>query len=158
MGVGKSATCRQLLDLLQPAAYLDGDWCWMMKPWTVNARTIAMAQENIVFVLRQHLEVREIETVVFGWVMHQQEIVTGLLDALPLDGVRVHVFSLICSPDALKKRIIADVSAGIRSEDVVQRSLERLPLYAPMPWPKIDVSQISAAAAADHIANSVRDL
>ncbi|MBL3597937.1 hypothetical protein JMM63_20690, partial [Rhodovulum sulfidophilum] len=62
MGVGKSATCRQLLDLLQPAAYLDGDWCWMMKPWTVNARTIAMAQENIVFVLRQYLEVREIET------------------------------------------------------------------------------------------------
>jgi hypothetical protein len=156
MGVGKSATCRQLLDLLQPAVYLDGDWCWMMKPWSATPQNIAMVRKNIVFILRQYLANPELENVVLGWVMHKPNIVTGLIGALPLDDVQVHVFSLVCSPEALKRRIMIDVANETRSEDVIQRSLERLPLYASMPWPKIDVSEISAREAACRIAGQVR--
>jgi len=158
MGVGKSATCRQLLNLLQPAAYLDGDWCWMMKPWSVTTRNIAMVRENIVFILRQYLANPEIENVIFGWVMHQSDIITDLINALQSGDVQVHVFSLVCSPEVLKRRIMIDVANGTRSEDVVHRSLERLPLYTPMPWPKINVSEINAKEAASHIANRVRNI
>lgn len=158
MGVGKSATCQRLLDLLQPAAYLDGDWCWMMKPWSATPRNIAMVRENILFVLRQYLANPEIGNVILGWVMHQSDIIDGLLDALPLAGVQVHVFSLVCTPEALKRRIMKDVADGTRNEDVIQRSLERLPLYASMPWPKIDVSEISAGEAACRIAAQVRNV
>ena len=28
MGVGKTAACRQLQQLLDRSVFLDGDWCW----------------------------------------------------------------------------------------------------------------------------------
>ena len=39
MGVGKTATARALQNRLQPAAMLDGDWCWDIQPFTVNDGT-----------------------------------------------------------------------------------------------------------------------
>lgn len=119
-------------------------------------RNIAMVRANIIFVLRQYLANPEIGNIILGWVMHQSDIITGLLDALPLADVQVHVFSLVCAPEALKRRIMMDVANGTRSEDVIPRSLERLPLYASMPWPKIDVSEINAEEAACRIANRIR--
>lgn len=41
MGVGKTAVCRQLVRLCAPAAFLDGDWCWMLEPFTVTPHTNA---------------------------------------------------------------------------------------------------------------------
>lgn len=148
MGVGKSATCEVLLDRLGPTAYLDGDWCWMMKPWIVNERTISMVERNIVYMLKQYISLPDVRNVIFGWVMHRADIVNRLLSELREEDLRISVFTLICSPDALRHRIGLDIKAGKRSEDNLRRSLERLPLYADMPWPKIDVSTISAEQAA----------
>ena len=36
MGVGKTAVCRRLVRLCAPAAFLDGDWCWMLEPFAVT--------------------------------------------------------------------------------------------------------------------------
>ena len=47
MGVGKSTTCRALKKLLAPCAFLDGDWCWDMEPFTVNEENKAMVMANI---------------------------------------------------------------------------------------------------------------
>ena len=53
MGVGKTATARALQNRFQPAAMLDGDWCWDIQPFTVNDGTTEMVQQNITFLLRQ---------------------------------------------------------------------------------------------------------
>ena len=42
MGVGKSAVCARLKTLLAPCAYLDGDWCWDITPFSVTEETKAM--------------------------------------------------------------------------------------------------------------------
>ena len=42
MGVGKSAVCSELKRMLAPCAFLDGDWCWDLTPFSVTEETKAM--------------------------------------------------------------------------------------------------------------------
>lgn len=82
MGCGKTSVCRRLLHRLAPAVYLDGDWCWMMEPFTVTEETRALVQRNICFQLNQFLRCTAYDTVIFCWVMHRQSIVEELLAGL----------------------------------------------------------------------------
>lgn len=59
--------------------------------------------------------------------------------------------SLICESDALIGRQQADVDKGIRQSDVIARSVARMPVYKDLNTIKIDVSQITAAQAAELI-------
>ena len=88
MGVGKSAVCEQLVKRLQPGVYLDGDWCWHMRPFSVTDATKAMVMDNICALLGRFLACPELDNVVFGWVMHQQEIIDAVCARLPLGGWR----------------------------------------------------------------------
>lgn len=156
MGVGKTAACRELQNILPKNVFLDGDWCWDMKPFTVTDETKAMVQQNIAFLLNSFLRCSEYENVIFCWVMHMQEIIDEILANLDLNGVNVHAFSLVADEEALTRRIMGDVQAGVRSEDVIARSLAYLPKYAALNTRKIDTSEISAAEAAQKIAEIIR--
>ena len=156
MGVGKTAACRELQKILPKNVFLDGDWCWDMKPFTVTGETKAMVQQNIAFLLNNFLRCSEYENVIFCWVMHMQEIIGEILANLDLNGVNVHAFSLVADEEALTRRIMGDVQAGVRSEDVIARSLAYLPKYAALSTQKIDTSEISAAGAAQKIAEIIR--
>ena len=152
MGVGKTTVCRELKALTAPCAFLDGDWCWDMEPFQVTPETTAMVQENIAFLLGQFLRCSAYETVIFCWVLHQQEIVDSLLRQLPLEGVRVHGVSLLARPETLKERIGKDVAAGLRSWDVLERSVQRLPLYESMSTQKLWVDGLTPRQAAQRLA------
>ena len=56
MGVGKTTTCRILRDRLDKCVFLDGDWCWDMHPFVVNAETKAMVLDNICHLLNNFLQ------------------------------------------------------------------------------------------------------
>lgn len=60
---------------------------------------------------------------------------------------------LICSRDELAKRLKKDMNAGIRQENVIARSIERLPLYAALNTMKVDVSDLSVDQTAEIIAS-----
>ena len=92
MGVGKTSTCRALLPLVEPAAFLDGDWCWTMSPFIVNDETKAMVLDNIACLLNRFLACSQYQTVIFCWVMQQQEILDEVLRRLSLEDVAVSVF------------------------------------------------------------------
>jgi len=156
MGVGKTAACRELQNILPKNVFLDGDWCWNMKPFTVTAETKAMVQQNIAFLLNSFLRCSEFENVIFCWVMHMQEIIDDLLASLDLSDVNVYTLSLVADEEALTRRIMGDVQAGVRTEDVIDRSLNYLPKYAALNTRKIDTSEISAAEAAQKIAEIIR--
>ena len=47
MGVGKTAACRELQSRLERSAFLDGDWCWDMRPFQGTAATKRMVMDNI---------------------------------------------------------------------------------------------------------------
>lgn len=152
MGVGKTTVCQELKRLTASSVFLDGDWCWDMEPFQVTEETKRMVQENIAFLLGQFLRCSAYETVIFCWVMHQQEILDSLLGALPLEGVEVRKVSLLAKPETLKQRIGGDVERGLRTWDVLDRSLERLLLYQNLDTEKLWVDRLSPREAAELLA------
>lgn len=140
MGVGKTTVCNVLKRELPNAVFLDGDWCWDLHPFQVTPSTKAMVMENIHAMLTNFLGCEDIENIVFCWVMHQQQILDDVLAPLDLERVRVIPVSLLCSGEELKKRLCRDVEAGLRTRDILDRSICRLPLYDALDTIKIDTT------------------
>ena len=155
MGVGKSTVCAALQKRLTPSVYLDGDWCWEMEPFCPTQADKDMVMDNIVHLLRNFLHHDTLRYVLFSWVMHETRIIDQLLDRLPRDLFDLRVFTLVCTEPALRDRLQKDIRRGVRQADILARSLPRLALYQSMPYPKIDVSEQSAAQAAAAIASRV---
>lgn len=151
MGVGKTTTCQIMKQKLEYSVFLDGDWCWDMHPFQVTEETKQMVMENICFVLNNFIRCSSYQNIVFCWVMHQQAIVDDLLSRLDTGGCKVHTFSLTCSEQALRARLERDVEAGIRSADVIDRSIQRLSFYERLNTCKVDVSSLTPEQAADFI-------
>ena len=148
MGVGKTSACRALQSMLPKNVFLDGDWCWDARPFAVTEETRRMVLENITFLLNQFLACSAYENVIFCWVMHRPEIIEAILSKLSLAGVELWQFALTADADALAERLRRDVARGLRTEDVVARSLAYLDDFDALEMEKIDVSRISAAQAA----------
>jgi len=130
MGVGKTAVCRQLLERMTPGVYLDGDWCWNMNPFLVTSETKAMVLDNITAMLSRFLACPELNYIIFGWVMHQPEIAESILDRLNLKDVTVRQYTLLCSEETLRSRVLQDIQAGLRDAGSLERSIAYLPLFS----------------------------
>ena len=126
----------------------------MTHPFTVTDETKAMVMDNIAHLLGNFLRCSAIDHVVFGWVMHEQAIIDGLLARLPLRDVQVIAVSLVCTPDALAARIGRDVAAGLRTPDVLARSLSRLPLYDALNTARLDTTRLTP----EETARAIREL
>jgi len=96
------------------------------------------------------------ESIVFCWVMHEQTIIDYIVSRLATANCEVHCISLVCSEQALQTRLRKDVDAGIRTEDVIRRSIERIPLYEKLNTYKVDVSKIIPEQAADLIIEFIK--
>jgi adenylate kinase family enzyme len=155
MGVGKTVTSRELQRLLPRSAFLDGDWCWDMNPFIVTDETKNMVEDNICYILKNFLRCSEYENIIFCWVMHEEYIVKNILSRLNLQNAILHKISLICSEQSLVERLSKDVESGIRTKDVIERSISRLNNYVLMDTIKIDVSNIDAKQAAQQIINYI---
>jgi len=151
MGVGKTATSRELQKLLPKCVFLDGDWCWHMSPFIVTDETKKMVMDNITHLLNNFISCSEYENIIFCWVMHEQGIIDDVLSRLCKHDCTLHKFSIVCSEQALIERITIDIEQGIRAEDTIEKSVPRLSNYFGMDTEKIDVSNISAEQAAEII-------
>lgn len=151
MGIGKSEVCRQLLEILTPGVWLDGDWCWNMNPFIVSEENKEMVLDNICFLLKSFLNNTGYEYIIFCWVIHQEVIFDQILERLQGLEFELHKIAMICSEQALTPRPQNDVQAGIRKQDVIERSIPRLSLYRDMDVHKIDVSDITSEQAAKEI-------
>jgi hypothetical protein len=151
MGVGKTATCRELQKILPRNVFLDSDWCWDMHPFVVTDETKALVNSNIAHPLNAFLACSEFENVIFCWVLHEQHILDDLISALNLNDGTTHCFSLVSTKQALVERLNRDIAAGKRGSDITERSVTRISLYDELDTVKIDVSTISPADAARRI-------
>lgn len=151
MGVGKTATSRELQKLLPKAVFLDGDWCWDMNPFIVTEETRKMVEDNICYILNNFLKCSEYENIIFCWVMHKEYVIESLITRLNLQNAILYKISLICSEQSLVDRLTRDVDNGIRAKDIIANSVLRLNNYALMNTIKIDVSNINAEQAAKQI-------
>lgn len=141
MGVGKTTVGKLLKEELNNSVFLDGDWCWDASPFQVTDETKTMVLDNICYLLNNFLHCSAYDNIIFCWVMHQQSIIDALLQKLDLKDCKVIVISLICDEHTLKKRLEKDILAGIRTEHVIQRSIQRLPLYHSLHSVKIDTAE-----------------
>ena len=151
MGAGKTITSKELQKILPHNVFLDGDWCWNMEPFTVTDETKVMVIDNITYLLNNFIRCSVYENIIFCWVMHEQDIIDQVISGLNTSDCRVKVFSLILNEKALREKMGRDVMAGIRSEDAIQRSIDRNELYQKLDTVKIDASNISASQAAELI-------
>lgn len=138
MGVGKTAVCQQLKKDLPDCVFLDGDWCWDASPFQVTDETKAMVLGNIRYLLNSFLRCTAYENVVFCWVMDRQEIWDAILSGLDTADCRVVRCALTAGEESLRRRLERDIARGIRTADIVERSIERLPLYRRLDVPCLD--------------------
>ena len=140
MGVGKSTICEKLYKSMNHSCWLDGDWCWMMNPFEVTEENKEMVMDHITYVLNGFLRNSTFEYIIFSWVMHQESIVSDVLNRLDDQyDYQVYKITLMCSEEELEKRITKDINDGKRDKDLLSRSIERIPLYHDMDTIKIDV-------------------
>ena len=133
MGVGKTAACRALQNLLPRCVFLDADWLWDAKPFTVTGETRAMVLDNIAHCLNNFLSCSAYENIVFCWVLDRPEIWQAVESGLRPHGAQVVRIALTCAPETLAERLGRDLEAGVRTPDVLPRSLRRLPLFEALP-------------------------
>lgn len=152
MGVGKTTTCQHLKKTLPNAVLLDGDWCWDATPSRITDETKQMVIDNICYLLNNFIHCSAYENIVFCWVVHEQRIIDTIAARLDTRHCRIKAVSLICTETCLKERLDRDIHRGVRSGDVIKRSLARLPQYTLLSTQKIDTSQCSAETAAALIA------
>ncbi len=151
MGVGKTTVGQELKRRLDKSVFLDGDWCWDAHPFQVTGETKAMVMDNICHLLNNFLHCGAYEKVIFSWVMDRKEILEELLGRLDTGGCEVKCLSLVCTQETLIQRLEGDIQAGRREPRVIERSLERLPLYETLETRKVDTTDLTAAQTAEAI-------
>ena len=114
-----------------------------------------MVMDNITALLGRFLRSPDLKYVIFGWVMHQEEIARTILRRLDLTDTVVARYTLLCSPETLRERIEKDIAAGLRTPDAAERSLAYLPLYEGQPTTKIMTDRLTPSQTAMAIAAQI---
>lgn len=140
MGVGKTTVCQYMKTQLSNSVFLDGDWCWDAHPFQVTEETKRMVLDNICYLLNNFIRCTAYDHVIFCWVMHEQSIIDSILERMDAIDCNVKIISLIADEENIKKRLTFDVSKGIRTEDVIDRSIARIDLYKKLDTTKVDTS------------------
>lgn len=137
IGVGKSNISLLLARMIEPAAYLDGDWCWQIYPKKENQMA---ALDSVVSVLNNYLKQDGIDNIILDWTIHDDELINTLISRLDAAPFKLHKFCLTCDEDVLRSRLVYDITAGRRDASVVADSLMKLPLFAALNCQHIQVT------------------
>ncbi len=151
MGVGKTAVSLQLKKELPDSVFLDGDWCWDADPFRVTEETKAMVLRNICFLLNSFLHCSAYENIIFCWVMHEQSIIDEITKSLDTGNCRVIKISLTVDEKNLRQRLLSDVARGVRTGDVIERSIGRIGMYQALDTIKVDTEDKTIAEIAEEI-------
>ena len=148
MGAGKTAVCQRLKKDLPNSVFLDGDWCWDANPFHVTEETKTMVIDNICYLLNNFIHCSSYKKILF---MHQRSVIDSILARLDTENCTVKCISLIADESSLRVRLSEDISKGIRTADVIERSLARIPMYQILDTIKIDTSGKTISQIADEI-------
>lgn len=140
MGVGKTSVCKELKNISDKSVFLDGDWCWDMNPFLVTEETKSMVMENICYILNNFIHCSAFENIIFCWVMHEEYIINDIISRLDTKSCDVISISLTASKIELMERLRIDIQKGLRSSDIIERSIGYLNLYEKLNTIKIDTT------------------
>lgn len=103
-----------------------------------------MVLQNICFLLNQFLHCSAYENVIFCWVMHEQKIIDTILENIDTKKCEIKLISLLCDEDILTERLRKDIAAGLRAEEIVEKSVSRIPQYQELNTIKIETGRKTA--------------
>ena len=151
MGVGKTTISQHLKKEIENSVFLDGDWCWDAHPIKVNEETKEMVLDNICYMLQNFIRCHAYESIIFGWVLHEQEIIDTILHRLDTSLCTVKCISLIADETCLRTRLEQDVKKGIRTRDSIEKSIASIPYYRILHTTKIDTTNKTVQQICDEI-------
>jgi adenylate kinase family enzyme len=140
MGVGKTTISEILLKELNNSVFLDGDWCWNINPFIANDENKNMVMKNICFLLNSFINNSNIENIIFCWVMNKQEIIDTLISKIGKYDEFYH-FTLMITPELLRKHFNDDIEAGKREINDVEKAIEYINDYNLINSIKIEVKE-----------------
>ena len=149
-GIGKTTICKCILSLLPGSAYVDSDGCRMMNPFVLDDGTIPTIAKNISGLIGNYLACDSVQTVILSYGFHgrRKEVFDRVMGALPLCEIRFLPFQLICGEEENLRRL----KAGGRNTDRIKRALEvSRKAYEEIEYPEVDITELSANAAAKRI-------
>ena len=88
---------------------------------------------------------------IFCWVMHGQSILDAITNRLDTDNCKVTKISLTADEINLRNRLASDITRGIRTADIIDRSVARINLYSLLDTVKIDTSNKTVCEIANEI-------
>ena len=102
--VGKTVVGDRLFESYDNSAYLDGDWCWCVHPFSVTDRRQRNGEKSMSFILSNYLD-SDFEYVFFtSVVLTDPGIREGILNGITAKDYQVIGFTLTCSEETLKER------------------------------------------------------
>ena len=83
--------------------------------------------------------------------IYRQDIIDTLLNRLDTANCEIKTISLTAEESAIRDRLVNDVLNGVCTKDVIERSIERIPLYQNLDTVKIDTTARTICEIADEI-------
>jgi len=102
--VGKTAVGTRLFESYDNSAYLDGDWCWCVHPFSVADKRLRNGDRSMSFVLSNYLD-SDFEYVFFtSVVLTDAKIRENIMNGITAGDYETIAFTLTCSEETLKNR------------------------------------------------------
>ena len=102
--VGKSAVGQYLFNKYQNSAYLDGDWCWCVNPFSVKDPRLRNGDKSMSFILSNYLSSGFDYVFFTSVVLTDSKIRENILKDIIATDYKVISFTLTCSEETLVKR------------------------------------------------------
>lgn len=130
MGVGKTTVGKALADAVPGTAFIDGDWCLDIHPFIGNAKTKAMAVDNILHMIGNYAKCSVCKAVVLVWLMDDQWVLDGITEGIAALDMRMISVTLMCSAEEITRRWKKDTLCEWRTDEWLNVSLKSLPRFA----------------------------
>ena len=102
--VGKTAVGERLFESYDNSAYLDGDWCWCVHPFSVTDSRLRNGDKSMSFVLSNYLNSDFAYVFFTSVVLTDPQIRERILKGITAREYETIAFTLTCSEETLKKR------------------------------------------------------
>ena len=102
--VGKTAAGMRLFEGYDNSAYLDGDWCWCVHPFSVTDSRLRNGDKSMSFVLSNYLNSDFAYVFFTSVVLIDPKIRKNILNEITAKDYETIAFTLICSEETLKRR------------------------------------------------------
>ena len=102
--VGKTVVGTRLFENYDNSAYLDGDWCWCVHPFSVTDSRLRNGDRSMSFVLSNYLDSGFAYVFFSSVVLTDPKIRENILKGITTEDYETIAFTLTCSEGTLKKR------------------------------------------------------